>query len=344
MSRAPCRQLLVSDVHLREESAKTVFEEVMPGILALCQERSIYHVMALGDWFHLRYRVPVWLMNLQREWLLKFSAAGIAWHFLPGNHDQIDVQGRNALEIFAELENVTVHNDPGWDEHGLWVPYRPALQTIQEAVALPRPKGSAAPKVCWLHYGVSGALQNSRRVDTDGVDPHLFAGFERVLCGHYHKQQDLGPGGKISYVGSPYQTRADEAGDAKGVAILHDYTTLERIDTAWGARFVHSRIDALDDVAALREHGGADASYRITVKAGVPLKQVADRLAAAGIRHYTLTPEPEPFEARLQVADSESLEAYARAYMEANVAAEEHDAYWATFLSVTEGKHDASSL
>lgn len=333
--------LVGSDIHTREDSAEVVFGQVFPGMLQICIDESIKRIFFLGDFWHLRYRVPVMLLNQVHAWLTKCADHGIHVTLLPGNHDQIDVAGQNALTVFNEMPNVTVHNEPNWTVDGLWVPYRSRIEDVQRAIALP-PPSALLPKVCWIHYGVRGAMQNNHIADHNGVDPHLFKDFEAVYCGHYHKQQALGPAGKIVYIGSPYQTRADEAGDPKGVAIWRGGRDLERRQMEWGARYVKARVESVDDVANIPWGSNpAKDDHRITVAAGVDLQALSKSLESRGVTRYTLTPEVEAAEVRLQVAEDESVESYARAYMDMKVTdARERDPMWATFQRITEGKHD----
>jgi DNA repair exonuclease SbcCD nuclease subunit len=330
--------VVVTDVHTREDSIDIVSGEVFPGIMALCKAECIKHVFCLGDFWHLRYRVPVALLNTIRERLYELRAAGIYVTFLPGNHDQVDVQGRNAVSVFGDIEGITVYDNPTWTPHGLWLPYRTTLDEMTTAIAMPRPKGYMP--IAWMHYGVHGALRNNHIRDVEGVKPHLFGDFEHVYCGHYHKRQQLGPGGNIWYVGSPYQTRADEAGDPKGLAVWRAGHDLKFHDYTWGMRYVKAHVTDVGSIKALAaQHPIGMHDYRLTVAAGVDLAEVSKSLESQGISRYTLTPEVEAAQVRLEVKEGESLEEYAKAYMELKMDTKD-DAMWTTFRRITEGKHD----
>ena len=75
---------------------------------------------------------------------------------------------------------------------------------------------------------------NSNIQDEDGLPQDVFAKFDKVLCGHYHKQQNVGS--NITYLGSPWMTRADEAGQPKGFAEW-DGKTLTRHNREYGRKF-----------------------------------------------------------------------------------------------------------
>lgn len=335
--RNPYPWPLISDVHLREESADVVLGQVLPGLLVDCIQHGYRQVVCLGDFFHIRYRIPVSLINAVREMFIKFVNAGVILKILPGNHDQIDVGGRNALEIFGEIDGVTVFTDPRWDHDGLWVPYRHRLPDLTAALKTPKPRGEHA-NICWLHYGVRGAMRNNRQLDTTGAPQDLFDRFDRVFCGHYHKQQTLGTRGHIMYIGSPWQTRADEAEDPKGY-VLWDGREATPVHRAWGSRFHVQRIESMDDVRSLTNN--AEDTYRLTLAEGVDRTKVAQALEQRGIRKYTLTPETQVFESRLAVPDGESLEAYARAYLDQQEQdPERRQMYWQAFEEIIRGHAD----
>lgn len=201
-----------SDLHLRPESEQVCFD-VLERVEreALADDKVI---VFLGDFFQTRYSVPVSLLNRVRETLFRWSVAGVQTHLLPGNHDQIDWAGRHALEVFQHVPGVVVHTLPGWDALGLWLPYRKDPRELAELVLRGVPAG--APKIAHLHHGIMGATMNNGMVagDQDGIPPDVFAAFDVVFCGHWHRHHQVR---NCVYAGSPWQTRPDEAGQAKGV-------------------------------------------------------------------------------------------------------------------------------
>ena len=216
--------ILTADWHLRPETADTIWQlmDLLEDRAFLDGDRMVFH---LGDLYHVRYQVPV---ALQNDLVDKLKSAGdrkgIEYHILPGNHDQVDVAGRNALEVLDHLPNVHVHSDPtvlGGREPIALFPFRRDLrayeQTIQEA-----PDGCLA----FCHHGIEGAMMNSHVVagEGDGIKPAWFKKFGTVFLGHWHRHQQVA---NCVYVGSPWQTRADEAGQAKG------YVQLDLETQAW---------------------------------------------------------------------------------------------------------------
>jgi len=221
--------IVFSDLHLRDESEDTVFNEVLPSLAALALKERDFTLACLGDIYHLRYAVSVRLQNRLLNFLEEFTHNHGRALLLPGNHDQINVSGENALEALGKISGVQVFTEPTCNEFGLWIPYRKYDADVGAAFGIPGIENS--PKVVWAHLAAKGALMNNHAVNKDGIDPDLFVDW-RVFSGHYHKTQMVGG---IFYVGSPYQTKADEAGQEKGY-MLWDNETQESgwIQTRWG--------------------------------------------------------------------------------------------------------------
>lgn len=321
--------ILFSDLHLCEESADVVFGQVLPGVEAAALEDPAREVACLGDFYHLRYHVNVSLQNRVSEVLERWSQLGITLHLLPGNHDQVDVEGRHALEVFRARPGVVVYDEPCWNTHGLWVPFRARQEDLDAALALPRP--AVSPPVLFMHQGAIGAWRNNGIQKKDG----LAAGaarlrqFKTVLSGHYHKRQNVGR--SLFYIGSPYQTRADEYGQAKGITRWdgHRLTWLPR---RWGVQFHVVRLEVGGKLDLSGVEDGDEV--RVTAAAGVDVEAVARQLAARGIRHV-VTPEVERSDARLDVAPGATLRIFARKYVEQQAAPETVEKLWTVFAEIT---------
>ncbi len=300
--------IIFSDLHLKESSADVVFGQVLPGIRAACDQHKDYHIAFLGDWWHIRYTVDVRLVNQVVEVLRGWSREGVMVDILVGNHDQVDVVGANALDVFNDLGNVTVHTEPGWTTSGLWVPYRKDIERVKEALRIPNPGGCF--ETIFMHQGVAGAIINNGLSDIDGIDPIVLPGM--VFCGHYHAHQRLGLNGQIVYVGSPYQTRADEAGQDKGYIRWEDGQVWRRYVTDWGPKHHLVNLEAGQALDLSQVKPGDDV--RVKAGQGVDIQALGQQLQAAGVQH-AVTPDMQPIETRLQVEDGATLRAYAEAYV-----------------------------
>lgn len=303
--------LLFADLHLNEDSAEVCLGEILPGIRQEAVARGITQIAFLGDFWDIRYRVVVKLLNAVRDELRHWHKSGLELRVLPGNHDQIDVAGRNALEVFSELPGVRVYNDPVADHDGVWIPYRKRREDLESALSLYRKLGTnpQGKRVLFSHHGVQGAFQNDHRKDTDGLPLTFFLGFDRILMGHYHKRQILG---SIIYVGSPRQVTAHEAGQPKGFA-LWDGKQIEWVDKDWGPRFHKARAEGADGIDLSGVQPGDDV--RVTAAPGVDQEALIKALDATGAR-YVIEPEEPKSEARIDVPEGAGLRDFALGYVE----------------------------
>lgn len=308
--------IIFSDLHLREQSAEVVLGEVLPGLRDACVSAGVASAACLGDFFHLRYRIDARVLNGVLDEFRRWGEAGIYLHMLPGNHDQYEIRGRNALEVFGELDNVMVYTKPTWTGDGLWLPYRKDPADIQTALALKPPP--VARRVLFAHIPIRGAYMNDSTQDSDGVPLDWLAPWEMVFCGHYHRRQWMGE--RCVYVGSAWQTRADESGQGKGYAVWHpSERRVEWLDTAWGPRYHRVTVQAGQglDLSAV----GPRDELRVKVvgpgaeKAAEELHKALTDAGMQGARS-TVTPELEHQQARLDVTDGADLSKYVRAYLE----------------------------
>lgn len=301
------RYLIASDIHLKPESSETV-GKVLSAITDLITERSVDDVVLLGDVYHVRYRVPIRLQNQLWDWLTDVTEMGVRVHILPGNHDQDDVSGRNALEVF-QGPDVDVYTEPTRNGHGLWLPYR---KDVDELVALALEGPEDFPAVAWLHHGIVGAMMNDHVVagELDGINPDVFAAFDVVFAGHWHRHQEVGP---VVYVGSPWQTRADEAGQAKGV-VLFDEDGWEFVEIPGTPR--HHRVRVLAGGSA--PHVATGDTVHVVLDDPDDSARVASEIREAGAIPHVAPPELTFNEARLGLRSSDSPLEAARAYAREN--------------------------
>ncbi len=302
--------LLLSDLHLQEDSQDIVLGEVIPGIIEVARESGEEHIAILGDVFHFRYHVPVKLLNGLRDALTAGAEHGLRFTILPGNHDQVDVEGRNALECVGDLPHVTVHTYPYWGEDGLWFPYRKQelVEPLLAEMIRQTPLNNGDAPVLFIHHGIKGAWMNDGFQNTDGLPIGLFATFGMVLCGHWHKFQYVGR--NCAYVGSPYQTKADESGQAKGYCTW-DGGQLTHHPMDWGHRY--HRLTSADGTLDL-QHVKPGDDVRVNARTKEEAEALGKILNQLGVSHV-INIDQEKLEARLDVQDGAPLEAYVRAYV-----------------------------
>lgn len=288
--------ILTGDIHLRPESADTVFA-ALDAIYKLA-EKGDKRVAILGDVWHVRYALPVELLNRLFTFLEAWSARDVETFIIPGNHDQITVNGEHALLVLGGIENVHVYTEPtdGWP--GLWLPYR------KDVGALLPPIEKSTRSIAFAHHGIVGAMMNNhvKAGDLDGIQPALFQKFQNVFLAHWHRHQQIG---NCVYVGSPYQTRSDEAGQQKGVVDLNVQTGAWKfIPLDVGPKFWVG-LDAAENVKV---------GDTVKLPAGVA-PDLVEKLRAQGVN---VNVEPPKVETSVRVANAQSMRDYALAYVKQN--------------------------
>ncbi len=304
------RMLLFSDLHLRPDT-RDACGAVLDGIRDALVASPHDVLLFLGDWWHVRYSLPIELFNWATEHVRSLSACVPELWIVPGNHDQIDVLGRNALEVWADIPNVRVFNEPTATEWGLVLPYR-----APEVLAHELAQYAGTPRTVFMHGAIRGAHMNDATQNADGLELDKVDAGLCVLAGHYHKRQRLREG--AWYIGSPWQTRADEAGQPKGYAVW-DGTAVTFVDTQWGPkhqRFAVENLDALGTALAATPIGARDKLH-VRVKSAADLEPVARALRAQYPQaDIVVTPdEVRTSEARLGLGPTATWVDYAKAYI-----------------------------
>ena len=223
--------VVFSDLHLREQSADVCFR-----VLEHVRKRALEtdkHVIFSGDFWHIRYQVPVRLQNRLKRELEMWDEHEIQFEIVPGNHDQVDIDGENALEIFDAYENIRVHTNPGYGYIGVagsrstlkagFIPYRKDPGEVYAAITDLVTHNQ--PQIIFAHFPLQGSIMNNGSKDQHGFPfpPGLNV---PLILGHYHKRQ-VGPTLQGSwpawqYVGSPYQTNYGEVGNQCGILIIEE--------------------------------------------------------------------------------------------------------------------------
>lgn len=302
------RLLISSDWHLRESSADVVFRG-LDEFLA----RAVDHgadLVVLGDVWEFRYRVEVRLQNRFADWVSRVLDAGKTLRILPGNHDQDDVIGRNALEVFDGWPDVTVYTDVTVDDLGLWLPFRRDPEVLVQA--LRQHRGRCAKSVAWIHHGVAGALMNDHVVATeaDGLPLEAFDGWERVFAGHWHRHHVVG---NVVYVGSPWETTVREAGQDKGFLSYNtDSGEWVQIPTDFGPR--HHDMGTVNGSDVDLSAVSPGDVVRVTLGPDADPRALARKADEAGVVVRMATPPPVYDEDRLGLGAQASARDVLRAY------------------------------
>jgi len=211
----PWRRLVFADLHV-ETATLDIALSVLEQVGALAEEHDAAPT-CLGDFWHLRGH---WLVR-QVDAVLQRIAAMRGGYFIPGNHDQVSLDGKiHGMNIFEGFDQHVVCTDMVIDEKSriAYLPWReiPAEQQAQLAAL---EYNAAAPYTIFGHAEVGGATSNGGHT-TPGIIQ--VKDIERVAraayFGHYHKRQKLGE--RSWYIGSPYQRDAGERDWPHGVALI----------------------------------------------------------------------------------------------------------------------------
>lgn len=292
--------IIFSDLHLDNDSADVCLGKILPGICEAARS-SDRLVVFLGDWWHLRYRVDVRLQVAVRDELLRWHSHGVKVKILVGNHDQVNIAGRNALEVFDSLHHVDVYSNPMLEDSWVWLPYR--TDTRHYHVLREYFPG----RTVFVHQAFAGAWVNDGHFSSEGMDPKDFTG-ARVFAGHYHRRQRIeAKDAVILYVGSPRQVTAAEAGQPKGFCVLEGELA-QFIDENWGPRYHRFVVGEGEQLDLTGVAQGDDV--RVTVANAQECGRIGNQLDVMGVRH-TVTPEVQPAEVRYGAQGAQGLRDYA---------------------------------
>lgn len=225
--------IIFSDLHLCEKTADTCFNEVLPGLCEAVKTDKDKKLVCLGDFYHIRYKVDVAIQNRVFEYFSLLGDHGIDVWLLPGNHDQINEQGENALTPFNTLLNVSVFDEMCETNRGTFIPYRKNKEEIIEYLKC-CPLSDKNP--LFMHEDIIGFEYGNGIVSDKGISFSFLQSLNvLIFSGHYHKRQRKG---NISYIGSPYQIDAGETGQEKGY-MYYDPTnqSWDLINTDWGPKY-----------------------------------------------------------------------------------------------------------
>lgn len=242
--------IVFSDLHLRESSEDICFKVLSAVKAQALLEKG--HVVFCGDFWHLRYQVNVRLLNRVKAELHQWAKEGIHVDLVPGNHDQVTVDGVNALEVLAE-PGIRVWTEPGTDGPYGFCPYRKDADAQLEA--LKRVASGSKVRIVFGHFGVVGAAMNTGHQDAEGMrlpwkawrpdasHAALPQGGPPLILGHYHRHQ-AGPG--YIYCGSPYQQSFGEAGNTTGALQIDEGGRVQHVPLDLGPRYFIVQWDAAE--------------------------------------------------------------------------------------------------
>lgn len=237
------RFVLLSDLHVKSDTLDAALAALSRAHKeAVAREGGI---IFCGDFWHARGALPVALLHHVLSEMQSWTVPVLMY---PGNHDMSSLtateQALTPLATTLGADNCLLVTTPTVCLDALFVPFTPDVdefkQVLAEAAALPNP-----PQTLFCHAEIAGAtisdqlrspldeeLAVLRPVDFDPENWH------HIYSGHLHRRQTL-PNTHISYMGSPYEISAGEAGQKKALTVVdrsRDWRTIESIPLDIGRR------------------------------------------------------------------------------------------------------------
>lgn len=265
--------ILITDLHV---SAKTIdlVLAVLARVREIAKERGLHRVICLGDFWDARNILSVRHVHMLMDEFARYQEDGILFDFIPGNHDQVSLDGHiHGVRVFEQYDNVTIATNPIYD-HDLEIVLLPWREDTMEQAQLfsDVPDGYTV----FAHAEAPGSLANSGKKMEGKFKKKDLKRLRAVYLGHFHKRQAIGD--NCWYIGNPFEKDFSEMGDPKGMAIV---TRAGSIEPEWipfdefpkhfrlhfpedAKRFVEPGVDDIVEVYASREDMQT-AAYAATV-------------------------------------------------------------------------------
>ena len=237
------RFIAFGDLHVKAETIDRALEVLRRvGRLAV-EHRAI--VVCCGDFWDQRGAIWVRHADAVLTVLDEWRAQGVQAVFVPGNHDQVTLDGSiHGARLFAAYANIRVATDPIlWSEQKIaFLPWR---EEGQDALF------TALPGNGWTifaHAEVQGASTNAGhkapgRVSLAQIETHARA----CYVSHYHLRHKLGE--CTWYLGSPFEMNFGERDQPHGVALI----STDKVEPTWITwdDFPKHHVVPLEDAMAL---------------------------------------------------------------------------------------------
>lgn len=240
------RWLIFSDLHVMPSTLSTCLR-VLDFVHTTAVDRDA-GILFLGDFWHHRGFVRVDCLNAVLELMSKWTVPSI---MIPGNHDQVNWAGtehaltplKNAYRVSCEnterqYPGPLILSHPTVLMNALFVPHTRDKSVMKAILTSEEAANSCA---LFVHADVKGASMNDLIKSQHGISADSFPSNKCVYSGHFHKPHVVNiKGSQIRYVGSPYQTSLNEAGQSKALLLVDankDWKCIEEITIDVGPRY-----------------------------------------------------------------------------------------------------------
>ena len=188
------------------------------------EEHGVEIVIHTGDAFDNRKSIDFWGLDWTRRVVLE-PLRKYEVHMIVGNHD---IFLRNSTEINApelllkDYPNIKTYSSPtNTKVGGIDMTFIPWICSENYDETLKVIKKSKA-KIAMGHLELQGFRVNKHLImEEHGMDPNIFAKFQKVFSGHYHTRSD---NGRIFYLGNPYEMYWTDVNDTRGFHIFDTET------------------------------------------------------------------------------------------------------------------------
>jgi DNA repair exonuclease SbcCD nuclease subunit len=214
---------LLADTHFGARSDSTSFdryfrkfyEEVFFPYLKKHKIKTIIH---LGDVFDKRKNVNFQTLHSCTNYFFKkLKEEGIHMSIMVGNHDTFfkNTNEINSPELLLSgYDNIDIYTGPTvWRDEILFLPWI-CDDTASDTADLIE---SSDADICLGHLEIAGFAMYKGMVNANGLDPAIFDKFKITCSGHFH-HRDVG--GRVCYLGSPYEMTWSDYDDPRGFHIL----------------------------------------------------------------------------------------------------------------------------
>lgn len=218
MNNTDCKYAVFSDLHLGVHVNSPTWHDISlewaKWISDDLAEKDIKNIIFCGDFFHSRSEITVNTLHHASVLLELFNDFNIT--MIAGNHDSFYKHNStiNSIKIFNGHKNITVIDKPlETTICGKTVFYSPWGTDIKDI---------SESDVIFGHFEIESFKMNVHKVCESGFKSvELLEKAPLVISGHFHlREERVYEGGKILYVGSPFELDFGDTGSTKGYYIL----------------------------------------------------------------------------------------------------------------------------
>lgn len=255
------KAILFSDIHWgKHNNLESHNQDCNEYIDWLCEkikkDRTIDHILFLGDWFDKRDSINIATLNYAFKALEKLNSLGLPIKVLVGNHD---IYHRNNTEVhsliwFQKFENISLIEKPTicYDTE-IPILLSPYLFNEEYIKLL----NFTEAKIAFMHPDFNGFIITGDTIVMEhGQNPEDFKMFKRIFCGHYHKRMTKG---NITYIGNCFPHNFADVNDRDRGFATYEYLTdnLEFFNYYNGPSYIKCSLSRLlkDHKTLLKEKG-----------------------------------------------------------------------------------------